>query len=137
MDKIRIKENYENYERVKKAFKDFIHALVWESMDIDDGVHEDEVNNHIERYCRINGDQMIALTNDSVTKFIKSLNSRFEVHLYEVDENGNVIEETEKHLNTDNGVIAFKKAAEFYRNAKCPRVNIFDNELGKYVAVWD
>ena len=43
MDKIRIKENYENYDRVKKAFKDFVHALVWESMDIDAGVHEDGV----------------------------------------------------------------------------------------------
>ena len=24
--------------------------------------------------------------------------------------------------------------AEFYHHAKCPQVNIFDNELGKYVA---
>ena len=24
--------------------------------------------------------------------------------------------------------------AELYRHAKCPQVNIFDNELGKYVA---
>ena len=87
MDKIRIRQNYENYERVQKAFKEFIHALVWESMDIDAGVHEDEVNEHIDKYCRTNGDQMIALTNDSVTKFIKSLNSRFEVHCYEIDAN--------------------------------------------------
>ena len=114
MDKIRIRQNYENYERVQKAFKEFVHALVWESMDIDAGVHEDEVNEHIAKYCRTNGDQMIALTNDSVTKFIKSLNSRFEVHCY-----------------------AFKKAAEFYRHAKCPQVNIYDNELDKYVAEWD
>lgn len=62
MDKIRIRQNYENYERVQKAFKEFVHALVWESMDIDAGVHEDEVNEHIAKYCRTNGDQMIALT---------------------------------------------------------------------------
>lgn len=137
MDKIRIRQNYENYEKVKKAFKEFVDDLVWESIDIDAGVQGVEVNEHIDKYCRNNGDQMIALINDSVTKFIKSLNSRFEVHCYEIDANGNAIEETAKHFDTDNGVIAFKKAAEFYRHAKCPQVNIYDNELGKYVAEWD
>ena len=137
MDKIRIIQNYENYERVQKAFKEFVQTLVWESMDIDDGVYVDEVDKHIGEYCKANGDQMIALTNDSITKFIKSLNSRFEVHCYEIDANGNAIEDTAKHFDTDNGIIAFKKAAEFYRHAKCPQVNIFDNELGKYVAEWD
>ena len=137
MDKIRIRQNYENYERVQNTFKDFIHALVWESMDIDAGVHEDEVNEHIDRYCRNNGGQMISLTNDSVTKFIKSLESRYEVHCYEIDGEGNVIEETAKHYYTDNEVIALKKGAEFYRRAKCPQVNIFDNEQGKYIAEWD
>ena len=137
MDKIRIRQNYEDYGRVRKAFKEFIHALVWESMDIDDGVHEDEVNTHIDQYCANNQDQMIAKANTDVTKFIKSLNARFEVHCYEIDENGNAIEETAKHFDTDNGVIAIKKAAEFYRHAKCPQVNIYDNELGKYIAEWD
>jgi hypothetical protein len=139
MDKIRIRQNYENYERVQKAFRDFIHALVWESMDIDSGVHEDEINEHIERYCRNNGDQMISLTNDSVTKFIKSLESRYEVHLYECDEVGNIIEETAKHIDTDNLKLALQKGAEFYRyhSDKHPTVNIFDNEIGQYIAEWD
>lgn len=137
MDKIRIRQNYENYERVKNAFKSFVHALVWESMDIDEGVHENEIEGHIERYCNTHGDQMIALTNDSVSKFIRSLDARYEVHLYEMDEEGNANEETAKHFNTDNVVLAFKKAAEFYRTTKYPQVNIFDNELDKYIAEWD
>lgn len=137
MDKIRIRQNYENYERVQNAFKDFIHALVWESMDIDAGVHEDEVNEHIDKYCRTNGGQMIALANDSVMKFIKSLEPRYEVHCYEIDDEGNAIEETAKHYLTHNEVIALKKGAEFYRRAKCPQVNIFDNEQNKYIAEWD
>lgn len=137
MDKIRIRQNYKNYERVQEAFKEFVQTLVWESMDIDDGVYVDEVDKHIGEYCKANGGQMIALTNDSVTKFIKSLDSRFEVHCYEIDANGNAIEDTAKHFATDNGIIAFKKAAEFYRHAKCPQVNIFDNELGKYIVEWD
>jgi hypothetical protein len=139
MDKIRIRQNYENYERVQKAFRDFIHALVWESMDIDSGVHEDEINEHIERYCRNNGDQMISLTNDSVTKFIKSLQSRYDVYCYHCDENGNILEEGMKNYQTDNLKLALKKGAEFYRyHAEYhPTVNIFDNETNEYIAEWD
>ena len=137
MDKIRIKENYENYQKVKDAFKDFIHALVWESIDIDAGVHEDEVNNHIGRYCATMGDGVIHDVNRSVTKYIKSLEARYSVHLYEIKENGDADEDTAKHIDTDNLVFAMKKAAEFYRHAKCPQVNIYDNEENKYIAKWD
>lgn len=137
MDKIRIRQNYEDYGRVRKAFKEFVHALVWESMDIDASVHEDEVNRHIDQYCANNQDQMIAKANTDVTKFIKSLDARYSVHCYELNENGDVIEETAKHIDTDNEVLALKKAAEFYRHAKCPQVNIYDNETDKYIAEWD
>jgi hypothetical protein len=136
MDKIRIKENYENYERVKKAFKNFIHALVWESADIDDGVHEDEVNNNIERYCKT-CDGVIHYINRDVMKNIKSFERRYSVHLYEIKENGDADEDNAKHIDTDNLVLAMKKAAEFYRHAKRPQVNIYDNEEDKYIAIWD
>lgn len=137
MDKIRIRQNYEDYGRVRKAFKEFVHALVWESMDIDAGVHEDEVNRHIDQYCANNQDQMIAKANTDITKFIKSLEARYSVHLYEIKENGDADEDNAKHIDTDNLVLAMKKAAEFYRSAKCPQVNIYDNEEGKYIAEWD
>jgi hypothetical protein len=135
MDKIRIKENYENYERVKKAFKDFICALVWESADIDDGVHEDEVSAHIERYCTTMGSGVIHDINRNVAKYIKSLDARYSVHLYEI-KNGNLDEENAEHFYTNNLVLALKKAADFFRSAKCPQVNIFDNETDMYVAEW-
>ena len=137
MDKIKIKENYENYERVKKAFKDFVHALVWESIVLDNGVNEYEVNDHIDGYCAAMGDDVIHYVNKHVEKYIKSLEARYSVHCYELNENGDVIEETAKHIDTDNEVLALKKAAEFYRSAKCPQVNIYDNETNKYIAEWD
>ena len=137
MDKIRIKEHFENYERVKKAFKDFVHALVWESMDIDAGAEEDEVNNHVERYCAEMGDGVINNVNISVEKYIGSLEPRYSVHLYEIKDNGDADEDNAKHFDTDILAIAIKKAAEFYRHAKCPQVNIYDNEEGKYIAEWD
>ena len=137
MDKIRIRTNYEDYERVKQSFKNFVHALVWESMDIDAGVEEDEINKHIEMFCKQQGEKKIAEINDSVSKFICSLTARYEVHLYEMNDNGDVIEETAKHINTDNLNLALKKGAEFYRSAKNPQVNIFDNETAQYIAEWD
>jgi hypothetical protein len=54
-----------------------------------------------------------------------------------MDEEGNANEETAKHFNTDNVALAFRKAAEFYRKAKCPQVNIYDNDTDKYIAEWD
>ena len=68
MDKIRIRQNYLDYNRVRDAFGAFIRALVWESMDADAGVHEDEIESHIEKYCNTHGDQMIALANGSVSR---------------------------------------------------------------------
>jgi len=134
MDKIRIRENYENYDRVKKAFKDFIHALVWESMDIDAGVHEDEVNADIESYCKIMGDSAIHDVDRNVSRYIKSLEAHYSVHCYELNENGDRDEDTAKYINTDSLVFAIQKAAEFYRSAKRPQVSIYDNQEDKYIA---
>ena len=87
------------------------------------------------------GDQIGRRRLDTHFIGIQELGAKFNYNaergVYEIDANGNAIENTAKHFDTDNGVIAFKKAAEFYRHAKCPQVNIFDNELGKYVAEWD
>lgn len=131
MNKIRIRQNYENYERVQKAFKEFIHALVWESMDIDGGAQEEEINEHIDKYCITNGSQMIALANDSITKFIKSLELHYSVHCYELGANSKV---QNVNLDTNNLSVALRKAAEFYRIAKSPKVTIYDNEADKYIA---
>ena len=136
MDKIRIRQNYEDYERVKNAFKSFIHALVWESADIDEGFDEDEVNEHIEKYCNTHSGQMIVLANDSVSKFIRELNPRYDVRHYEliVDEKHEIVRD---HIRTDNKELALRKAAEYYRYGKCPHVKIYDNETNKYIAEWD
>ena len=64
-------EKYENYERVKDSFKEFVHALVWEDMDIDSGAHEDVVNDHIEQFCDANADQLIELINSVMRTFVR------------------------------------------------------------------
>ena len=46
-------------ERVREAFKDFVHALVWESRDIEEGASEEEINEHIDLYVKTKGDGKI------------------------------------------------------------------------------
>ena len=137
MDKIRIRQNYENYERVKKAFKEFVHALVWESMDIDAGVHEDEVNEHIERYCNNYGERIIADTNENVSKFIREQYSRYEVRFCEFDADKRIIEDTLRSFRTNNLSLALKKAAKFYRSARNPQVEVYDNETESVITEWE
>ena len=131
-----IRQNYSNYERVTKAFKDFIHALVWESLVIDEGASENEVNEHIEKYCNAHGDQMIALVNDGVRKYITSLYSRYKVTYYECDSEGR-IKSIEQVINTDNMEVALAQAAKFYRKGSIPYIEVFDNETKKFIAKWD
>lgn len=127
---------FENYNRVKKAFKEFIHALLWESLYIDGGAHEREVEAHINGFCATNGEKLIDSIHDSVMDYVISVTpKRYEVHLYEyIEGTADVNEETAKHFDTDDIKEAF---AMFYRKTKNPQVNIFDNELGNYIAEWD
>jgi hypothetical protein len=81
------------------------------------------------------GSGVIHDINRNVAKYIKSLDARYSVHLYEI-KNGNLDEENAEHFYTNNLVLALKKAADFFRSAKCPQVNIFDNETDMYVAEW-
>ena len=128
-----IRQNYENYQRVKDAFKEFIHALVWESADIECGASEQEIDKHIEKYCNYNADQMIALTNDSVSKFIKSTYARYKVTWYEHIGECGIAVKTVDTIKTDNMELALQKAAEFYRNGMRPYVEVIDNHTNKHI----
>lgn len=131
-----IRQNYSNYERVTKAFKDFIHALVWESIEIENGADEKEIEDHINKYCNAHGDQMIALVNDSVSKYITTLYARYKVTWYECDSEGR-IKSIEQVINTDNMEVALVQASKFYRNGSNPYIEVFDNETKKFIAKWD
>jgi hypothetical protein len=132
-----IRQNYENYQRVKDAFKEFIHALVWESVEVECGASEEEINEHIDKYCKNNGGQMIALTNDSVSKFIRSLYERYKVTYYEHIGKCGIAVKAVDTIKTDNMELALQKAAKFYRNGVKPYVEVFDNETKKYILKLD
>jgi hypothetical protein len=109
---------------------------VWQSIDLDNGVHEDEVNASIARYCIEMGDSVIHYVNRNVTKYVKSLEARYSVHLYDIKD-GHVNEENSEHFDTGSLIFALIKAAEFRRSVKCPQVSIYDNEEDKYIAEWN
>lgn len=131
-----IRQNYENYQRVKDVFKEFIHSLVWQSVELECGASEEEINEHIEKYCKNNADQMIALTNDSVSKFITSLYERYKVVYYERDESRKTTKVVDC-IKTDNMELAIQKAAKYYRKGKRPYVEVFDNETKRYILKLD
>ena len=136
MAKLTIRTNYTKYEEVKKAFRAFLETLVWNAANIDEGT-SDDVKYLISKYCSFKRDDvMISRTNENVRNFAKSIERRYEVFCYECDEKGNEIEETAKRTNTNNEKIALKIGAEFYRNAKKPKVKIYDNETSEYIAEW-
>jgi hypothetical protein len=133
MDKIRIRQNYEDYERVKNAFKSFIHALVWESADICEGMDEREVNSHIQRFCDNKGERVIAKCNEDVSTFLTELYPRYDVIYITYDNNFKHKDEEVYHI--DDLTCAIEKAMHFYRETKSPytAIKIYDNIERKYI----
>ena len=131
-----LRSNYEDYDRVLAAFKSLIHAVVWESRNLEEGVEVDEINANIEKYCKLNANDKIQGLNQSFQKFLRSMESRFQATFCECDENGIANEETAIKFGTNNEKVVLEKAANFYRNAKRPRVQVYDNNCGKFIVDW-
>ena len=136
MAKLTIRENYDKYEEVKKAFQAFIKTLVWNAVNIDE-VKSNDVEELILKYCSFRRDDlMIGRINENIRNFVKLIEHRYEVLCYECDEKGNEIEGTAKRTKTNIEKMALKIGAEFYRKAKNPKVKIYDNKTDEYIAEW-
>lgn len=129
--KMKIRENYENYDEVKDAFHQFIHKLVWESSDIDEGFSAKEVNKHIDTLCNEIGDKIIANVNKEVREYINNLSARYETHCYLVDKNGKEFKQV--HIRTNNERTALEYGANFFKNNKSSRVVVYDTNEDKYL----
>lgn len=132
-----MRTDFDNFKRVKDAYKAFIHALVWESKRIDCGAEEEEVNDHIERFCKLYGDFNIDDAHRSVEHFIATRACRYEVFMHLCDENGKIMDDFSKSFESNDIRVVLEKGATFYRNHPHCIVNIFDNETNKYIAEWD
>lgn len=71
-------------ERVREAFKDFVHALVWESRDIEEGASEEEINEHIDLYVKTKGDGKINDFRNEYMNFLLEVDKKFKIEVYTV-----------------------------------------------------
>lgn len=114
--KMKLRENYECYDEVKDAFHQFIHKLVWESSDIDEGFSRKEVNKEAREY-------------------INNLTARYETHCYLVDKNGKEFKNGQVHIRTNNERTALEYGANFFKNNKSSRVVVYDTNEDKYLMI--
>lgn len=131
--KMKIRENYECYDEVKDAFHQFIHKLVWESSEIDEGFSRKEVNKHIDTLCNEIGDKIIANINKEVREYINNLSARYETHCYLVDKNGNIMENGQVHIRTNNERTALEYGANFWKNNNSSKVMVYDTNEEEYL----
>lgn len=119
--------NYGNYDRVRTAFKNFVHAIAWESDGLFEGLHEDAVNRYIEKFANENADRVINEVSKDMSLMATNVeNKRYEVYLHECNEHYDLISEIV--VFTDDLEYAINRAMVFYKNAKKAHVCIFDNE---------
>ena len=69
-------------ERVREAFKDFVHALVWESKDIEEGASEEEIDGHIDLYVKTKGDGKINDFRNEYMSFLLDVYKKFKIEVY-------------------------------------------------------
>ena len=120
-------KGYNDYERVKKAFENFVHAVAWESDGLFEGLHEDAVNRYIKKFANENADRVIEEINADISLMTKNVeNKRYEVYLHECNEHYDLISEIV--VFTDDLEYAINRAMVFYKKAKKAHVCIFDNE---------
>ena len=138
MEGVTIRENYDDYDSVKESFKDFLSTLVWNCIDIDEScVSSNDINSFVSNYCRAKAGDWISLINDGIGTYIRNIEPRYKVSCWEVDINGETVVGSVVTYKTSNEVTALKKAAEFYRKAYRPCVEVFDNKERRYIAKWN
>lgn len=84
-------------ERVREAFKDFVHALVWESKDIEEGASEEEIDGDIDLYVQTKGDGKINDFRNEYMNFLLEVDKKFKIEVFSFDyeENKPILEHCE------------------------------------------
>lgn len=133
MKKITLKENFDDYERVKKACDEFIRAIVWESLNIFGGVHEDEVETVLAQYQNVASEKLIKDTLKNAKTFFDSYGGRYAVHCFAKDVNGKAIPNASIHKSVDKITTAIETCMNYARIYKNSVTKIYDFEQGKWL----
>ena len=131
---MKLKQNYNDYDKVKDAFKEFVSVLVWESvddkrLDIDSDVGDTEIavaeiNGAVDNFAIAFHKHYIEEVNNKFLQFENMCKPRYEVFLTKFDENG-VVVSTEKR-GIKNAVNAIDIAVYFREHNKFTEVSVYD-----------
>jgi hypothetical protein len=134
MNENKIKNKFDNYERVENACLGLLRAVVWECLDIFGGVYEDEVENVLKQYQNEAKERIIKSVMEDAKKFFDSYSSRYGVHCVGIDENGKEVENSAVHLSTNDISVAINTCITFSTNYKgrC-KLMIYDYDEGKVI----
>lgn len=133
MKKITLNEHFDDYERVEKACDAFIRAIVWESLDIFGGVHEDEVETVLAQYQNIARAKLITDTLKSAKQYFDAYGGRYAIHCFAKDERGKAIPNGAIHKSVNELSVAIKICMDYVRINKDSVVKIYDFEQGKWI----
>jgi len=76
-------------EKVRVKFMEFVHALAWESTDIDEGASEEEVYKHIDLYVKMEGDKKILDFRNEYMNFLLEVDKKFKIEVFAINNDGN------------------------------------------------
>lgn len=127
--KIRLKENFDDYERVSTACDGFIRSVVMESMDIAGGVDMDEIERLLAAYGKEKKSEIIHNVLNDARQWFDKFGGRYTLHMTDKDADTKIV-------SGDNLTALLDKAAKFYRHGKKPEVCIYDNVEKKDIVSW-
>lgn len=136
MKKLELRQNFNDYERVKKACDEFTKAVIWESMNVPSGTSDEEINSLIGVYQNNNRKHIAEAVLQDATKFFDNYFCRYDVYLRDFDMHGQLNTDNTKCFSTDNLELALQRAATFYRHGTRPSVEIYDSVEKKKIVNW-
>lgn len=121
---MKLKENYGNFLKVRKAFRDFVFALASESVEYDDNENSLTLNDNVIIFCNIYDRECIAKANQKVSEFLKRLTPRYEVCMHTFGEDG---KRTVKKLCVEDVKYALNTAAKFRMENANSQTFVYDH----------
>lgn len=72
-NKVVTKGKFDDFERVEDAAKKLARAIIWESFYIDGGAKEEEVEEHLKKFCEEKITDVIENVHESIMEFVLQL----------------------------------------------------------------
>ena len=75
---VEVTGKFDDFERVEDAAKELARAIIWESFYIDGGAKEEEVEEHLKKFCDEKLNDVIENVHDSLMNYVLELEKKGE-----------------------------------------------------------